>query len=224
MHYTGPGQDDLANVSALNLAFLELLVSDRAVLEPVRRSLPDAAERLARLTPRERQRLARSPFLLMSFREHDPASWRALFEPLRDTDLFDGLCMSRRQASQLIDAGLAFLWQLARRNTYAARVVSGASLGWCEQLAELTLVELLARAQRDNDLLSLREATNRGFWQKLLVSGTSREPATRQSARICALQMLLTRARSAGRLKAAAARLDLPQRRLDSGSGRGRRQ
>ncbi|MCK5326254.1 MAG: hypothetical protein KAJ57_09595, partial [Woeseiaceae bacterium] len=145
MEYQGPEPADLANVNALNRAFLDWLrVTGPA--ESLQSALPpDIRVALAGLDRRQLERLARVPFLLLSLREYDDTRWRSLFADRRSMDLLRPLQPANEEAARLITAGLGFLWQLAKRNPYAARLVSGASLNWCEQLADCTLMELYMR-------------------------------------------------------------------------------
>ncbi|MBT8098373.1 MAG: hypothetical protein KJO82_01415, partial [Gammaproteobacteria bacterium] len=68
----------------------------------------------------------------------------------------------------------------------------GASLAWCERLAECTLVDVLQFAAAETGLLRWRLAGETAFWQRMLVAGTSEEKAIRRAARLCSLQTLLT--------------------------------
>jgi hypothetical protein len=96
------------------------------------------------------------------------------------------------RVAELAAATLGFLWQLARRDAYAARVLSGASIEWCERLAGSLLLDVLAFGTRDPELLRLRLAAHPTFWNKLLAAGTGGEREVRLAARACALQTALT--------------------------------
>ena len=73
MEYQGPEPADLANVSALNGAFLDWLVAQ----DP---GLPgDAGTLLRQLDLPKRARLARVPFLLLTLNEYDNQYWQAVF-------------------------------------------------------------------------------------------------------------------------------------------------
>lgn len=213
MPYDGPDAADLANVEALNAAYLDWLVSRG---RQAARSAPGPLqEHLARLDRRGLGYLSRAPFLLLSYREHDEARWHALFDDRRSADLLTGLETPDDAATRLVDAGLAFLWQLARRNCYAARLVTGASLGWCERLADSKLVDVLDRAADERELLVPRLADNEKLWAKLLGAGVSSRRDVRIAARVSALQVVLTAPQPAayGRLAAAACRLPGPKSR-----------
>ncbi len=129
----------------------------------------------------------------MSFAENDEARWQALFAERRTRDLLECLQLRDEAASGLVAAGLGFLWQLAQRNPYAARLVSGASLSWCEQLAACTLMDLFSRALEDQALLAPRMADKPDIWNRLLTAGVSNRRHARHAARVSALQTLLTR-------------------------------
>ena len=108
-------------------------------------------------------------------------------------DLLECVQVRDEAVSGLVAAGLGFLWQLAQRNPYAARLVSGASLNWCEQLSASTLMNLLSRALEDQALLAPRMAGEPDIWNRLLTAGVSNRRDTRHAARVSALQTLLTR-------------------------------
>ena len=209
MSYQGPDQSDLANVFVLNSAFIAWQRS-RPVEEPGGRGLPAGIRaRLDGLTREQRERLERTPFLLMSLAEDDTVRWQSIFGEQRTRDLLQGLEIRDEAASRLVSAVLGFLWQLAQRNAYAARLVSGASLGWCEQLSACTLMDLLERALEHRSLLSPRMADKADLWNRLLTAGVSNRRPVRLAARAAALQTLLTQSttRSGRPLAAAACRL-----------------
>lgn len=193
MEFQGPEPADLANVNALNRAFLDWLrVTGPA--ESLQSGLPpDIHVALAGLDRRQLERLARVPFLLMSLREYDDTRWRSLFADRRSMDLLRALQPADEEAARLIAAGLGFLWQLAKRNPYAARLVSGANLNWCEQLADCTLMELYTRVAEENSLLEPRMTDSPELWNKLLTAGVSARRDVRIAARVSALQTVLTR-------------------------------
>ncbi len=215
MHYHGPERADLANVFMLNRAF----IAWQRARSPENTSgpglPPEIRTRFAALSREQRERLARMPFLLMSLAEDDEARWQSLFAEQRTRDLLQ--CMQRRDeaASRLIAAGLGFLWQLAHSNPYAVRLVSGASLTWCEQLASCTLMDLFSRALEDQALLAPRMADKPDLWHKLLTMGVSNRRHLRRAARVAALQTLLTQGpmRTYRPLAAAACKMPAPRSR-----------
>ncbi|MDX1518131.1 MAG: hypothetical protein R3288_14900, partial [Woeseiaceae bacterium] len=168
--------------------------------------------------PRAPARLTRCPFLLFSLAEDDAPRWNRLFERTRMSrpDLVDAMADGPDTLAPVVLAALGFLWQLARRRPYAARVVSGASLAWCERLAEATLVDLFRFAVSEHDLVGFRNGADAAFWRRLLVSATSARKSVRRAARLAALQSLLTRmqAGSYQRLAAAACSLPAPARKV----------
>lgn len=209
MEFPGPCAEDLAQVARLNRAFLDSLAGGglRLVAE-----LPiPLATALRRASPAGRERLSRCPFLLFSLGERDAALWAPLFEGKPEVDLFTALDSAPAEEVPLVSAALAYLWRFASHNPYAARVVSGAPAGWCEQLAGSSLVELYEFARRPG-LMRLRRASSGAFWQRLVTTGMSDEPEVRRAARIWALQAILTRPPEAPRavLPAAACRMPVP--------------
>lgn len=180
MEYEGLSRDDLANVQALNRAWL--------------RCRGDSDVYAGNLTTRLLDRLAAAPFLLFSFREQDDDRWNRLLEERQQQDLLDEPLPCNGELHAVQFAGLAFIWGLARRNPYVARIVSGAPAPWCEKIASVTLMQVLDHASCCN-LLEPRFETvsmmHRGF------------------AQIGALQAMLTTGQPAyfGRLKAAACRM-----------------
>ncbi len=217
MNYQPPDSADLANVYSLNLAFLDMIrhsESASALLGPLP---PDAAGRLEQLDSIAIERLARCPFLVFSLGEHDGPRWRRLFASPRTADLIAALERPDPGAARIAAAALAFLWQLAKRRPYSARVLCGAPLQWCGHLAALTLVELFDLALNEDALLEFRFADNAPFWRKLINAGTSDEASIRVAARVTALQTMLTAVGSEDRferLPAAACAMRPPAERV----------
>jgi hypothetical protein len=188
MHFPGPDNADLANVYALNRAF----IAWQRVLPRKTTGHGDLPTRLSSLSCEQRERLAQTPFLLPSLAEDDEPRWQSLFAEQQTRDLL--ACVQARDdaAAMLIAGVMGFLWQLSRRNPYAARLLTGASLAWCEQLASCTLIALFARTLEDRTLLAPRMADNTELWRKLLTAGVSNRRHLRRAARVAALQTVLT--------------------------------
>ena len=176
MEFLGPSDNDIENVRALNRGYLELL-----------RSQPGGA----RMTAAQAERLALSPFLLFTLREDDERIWESLRVAPTQPDLVDDPLPPPGDVVRVQAAGLAFLWQLARRNPYAARAISGATLRWCEQLAATTLLRLLDWAAT-RELITPRFDRGATVWQELLGSGAGAARMLRSSTHMRALQDLLT--------------------------------
>lgn len=196
MDYEGLGQDDLANVGALNRAWLRLHHDEEQGLRP----LPE--KRLARL--------ANAPFLLFSFREQDDRLWRSLLEDGQQQDLLSEGRPVSSERQKLQSAGLAFLWELARRNPYVARVVSGAPLHWCERIAAFTLVRVLDSATRCY-VIEQRFGDTPSMHKRLLRRGGSAVREMRVFAQIGALQAMLTSTELVPRRRIPAAACRMPQ-------------
>lgn len=194
MEFQGPSATDYANVTALNRAFLALLRRDGTARRCLGELAEPLREKLVGLTAGQADRLAAAPFLLMSFRERDDRFWEQAFAAERHGDLFAAPSAASDDLVGLISAGLSFAWQLSKQNAYAARLICGASLHWCEQLTELTFMHLLSIAGRRDEVVTLRCAADGDLWTKLLGSGTSREQQVRRAAHISALQSVLTQA------------------------------
>jgi hypothetical protein len=192
MQYHGPDQADLANVFVLNSAFIAWQRTRRPEESRDRGLAPEIRARLGALNCEQRERLARTPFLLMSLAEDDDARWQSIFAERLTRDLLQCLQVRDEVAARIAAAALGFLWQLAQRNPYAARLVSGASLNWCEQLSASTLMELYARALEDPWLLAPRMADKADLWNRLLTAGVSNRRNVRLAARAAALQTMLT--------------------------------
>ena len=201
LEYQGLTRDDLANIHALNRSFLKAIAGSAAEAFGVIAS--------RRLTDPQLLRLAGVPFLLFSFREHDNDYWQRVLADSPQFDLIDSGNPPDENIAQLQVAGLGFLWQLVRRNPYAARIVSGASVSWCEQIAGLTLVSLLQSAAARGDLLRMRFPDEETVWRRLLEDGISPQRQARLASHYSALQALLTRAPelSYSRVSAAACRI-----------------
>ena len=215
MDFEGPEPADYDNVRTLNQEFLARLRDTSS--GKVWRQLLDASLRpiIRSLTDLQTERLATTPFLLFSLREDDPDYWRLLARSTVQTDI---LAPRRRDtgATQLAAASLGFLWQLARRNPYGVRLISGASLSWCESLAECALLHVLRFSSERRDMLQPRRGADVEFWNKLLGPGVSSEGPIRSAAQLSALQSILTRDTAAcySPVRAAACSTPRPQRRV----------
>ncbi len=197
MEYEGLSRDDLDNVRALNRAWLEMNGSAEL-----------------RLSERRLERLAATPLLLFSFREQDDAWWSWLLGERRQQDMLDNRSVMGDELRCLQVAGLGFLWELARRNPYVARIVTAAPLSWCEQIAAATSVQLLDCAQFE----TIEPRFAKGTWARrnLLRRGGAPDHTTRVFAQIGALQSMLTNGPAArhARLPAAACRMPRTDRRV----------
>lgn len=191
MIFPGPEHSDLKDVQAINHAFLTFLASPGG--DSLRDRLPAGLQAaMQALSGRQMERLATVPFLLLSQHELDDGYWSQTTRgrPIRDLftpnhDVADPLC-------RITTAATGFLWQLARRNLYAARVISGATLAWCEQLAEQSLIAVLERAVIDANAVLPRLADDAVFWHRLLGAGVSSASDIRRAAHLSALQTVLT--------------------------------
>lgn len=219
MDYHGPQAADYENVRALNGAFLALLAGGRRGAALLRDLPAPLAERCLTLTALQRERLARTPFLLLSFREEDAERWSALLGGGHSLPLNGANAARDAAQAGLTHAALGFVWQLARLNPYTARLICGASLHWCELLADRPLIDIIALASAD-ELLAPRRAADACLWRKLLYEGTAAERAVRDAARISALHRVLTTSAAA-----TPARHALAARRFaDTGVGRSGRE
>lgn len=173
--FPGPSPDDYANVLALNTAFI------KAAFE---------------MKGPQRGRLAATPFLLFSFRERDLEWWDAALSENQQGDLMAAPELDDPALRRVQTASLSFLWHLARRNPYATRIISGATVSWCEMIADLPLVTLLDRIGVRGDLMRSRLNGADESGSRLLGDGTSSRRKVRRSSQLAALQSLLTHART----------------------------
>lgn len=201
MDYQGPTAEDLANVAALNSSYLEIV-----------RDLPGSP--VTRLTARGIGRLAQAPFLLFTLREDDPEYWRRLLDSSGQLELQRPETPAGNRYRDLRVAAAGFLWELARRNAFAARLVSGAPQPWCDAIAGLTLVELHRRVATRHDLVRPRFPAAAPVWGRLLAAGGGSIDELRRAAQLSALQDMLTRPGPADdrTVRAAACRLPNPTR------------
>lgn len=219
MEFSGPQPADLVDVESLNRAFLACLRSKQAGAS-LRQKLPVAHHAaLRRLTDLQIDRLAGAPFLLFSLREEDTAYWKQIFANEPGGDLFATPPAVDDPGARIVTAALGYIWQLARSNPYSTRLVCGASIHWCEQLAASPLVTLLQRCAERSDLLEPRLAADSRFWNRLLGPGLSPQDDVRRAAKLCALQTLLTGSATAAYTpaRAAACRTATPARQLAAG-------
>lgn len=191
MEFTGPEPADLIDVRSLNVAFLEYLSGPQG--EQMRHAMPASLQPVvASLRGRHIHRLAGVPFLLLTLSESDDAYWGRLLLDSPVRDLFASGHGDADPVVRIASAAIGFLWQLARRNAYATRLISGASLHWCEQLASCTLLSALQCAISHQGLIGPRFADSQVFWQRLLGAGLSSEVEVRRAAHLSSLQTLLT--------------------------------
>lgn len=191
MAFDGPAPFDYRNVCALNRAYLSLLQANRNARGSLHQLSSPLSRRITSLTSHQVDRLSTAPFLLLSFRERDDELWEQIL-----SNEFAGDLLARPLANdldRLQSAGLGFVWQMARQNPYTLRLTCGATLHWCEQIAERTFSALLAAVAPHPDLLELRRGNNEDLWLKLLVNGLSRDRNVRSAAHLSALQTVLTR-------------------------------
>jgi len=191
MEFSGPQKAEFNNVRSLNEAFLNSLRASPGA-DGLRQAFPSKLRPvIAGLTDLQARRLSEVPFLLLSLREQEDDYWSVFFADDPNGDLF-AVNSGGGNESHLAAAALGFLWQLAQHNPYAVRLLSGATIMWCEHLANCTLFRLLDRAADRADLLRPRLAENSEFWSKLLGPGLSSEPGIRKAAHLSALQSILT--------------------------------
>lgn len=191
MAFDGPAPVDYQNVRALNSAFLTMLQANRRARRSLTQLSSPLTRRITSLTRHQVDRLSAAPFLLLSFRERDDRLWTQILSADSGRDLFTRPVAD--DFDRLQSAGLGFVWQLARQNPYTLRLICGASLHWCEEIAERTFFGLLAAVAPHNDLLELRRGSDDELWTKLLDNGVSRDTDVRTSAHVSALQTILTR-------------------------------
>lgn len=191
--YAGPSEDDFENILALNTLFLQTHCD---------------------LKGPQRGRLAATPFLLFSLREQDLAWWHSALAEQQQRDLTAAAHRIAPVIQQIQTAALSFLWQLAHRNPYVARIVSGASIAWCEQIRTYPLVTVLNRVAGCEDLLVSRIDCGSATGDRLLGNGVSADATVRRSSQLVALHTLITRTegKDDAQLPAAACSLSVPTR------------
>ena len=190
MAFDGPAAEDFGNVASLNRAWLRLLRQDPGARRSRDRDTQSRLDDVANLTRRQSERLAGTPFLLFSFRERDESFWTEIIEGAGHRSLFRDT--RSRETETVLAAALGFVWQLARQNPYALRLICGATLYWCERIGELTFYQLLSAARQTDEIPVLRSAAHPTLWKKLLTSGVSPSDDIRSAAHLCALQTVLT--------------------------------
>lgn len=197
--YPGPTPDDYLNVVALNTAFVCTT---------------------SNLKGPQRGRLAAAPFLLFSLRENDAEWWAEILSDPCKTDMLAVSVAPEPHVLQLQTAAVGFLWQLARRNPYAARIISGATVSWCENIGDLPLVTLLDRIAGRDDLMTSRIESPVPHGGRLLGNGTSSRSRVRRSSQLTVLQSLLARTGLDGyaQVPAAACSLSVPVRAIEKKS------
>ncbi|MDH4124149.1 MAG: hypothetical protein OEW64_03580 [Gammaproteobacteria bacterium] len=211
MEFKGPEVADLFEVRCINMAYLEYLRSTHG--EAQRQRLPGRLRPVvAALTQRQAERLASVPFLLLTLNESDEAYWSRVREQLPVCDLFAVGQDPVNPLVQVVVSALGFQWQLSRKNPYAARLVGGACLEWCEQLAACSLLRVLQCAVDCQRFVAPRQPGNEMLWTRLLGAGLSSADDVRRAAHLAALQLVLAPVHAmAGRqLRSAACHASVP--------------
>ena len=134
-----------------------------------------------------RRHLARCPFLL----------FRIVARPMT-ASVADAAGPAAGRAGderELARLALSFLWQLARANPFAARIVSGTPARWCEELAALSIVRLIETATTCDVELRPRLTSVPGFWRDLLGSTGPRPALRRETIGVAGLQLIMSRSR-----------------------------
>lgn len=191
MAFDGPEKTDFDNVASLNRAYLSVLQRDSRSHTGLAHLSSELFGRITELNERQIERLAEAPFLLLSFREQDDHYWNKVFSDATERDLFS--VSGSDDLDTVVSAGLGFVWQLARQNSYALRLFCGASLYWCERIAERTFYNLLASVVAQGSVPELRNAHDQDLWRKMLDIGTSTKATIRRATHLSALQSVLTR-------------------------------
>ena len=193
-YFVAPSHEDYDNVRALNTAFIAATSTLHGV---------------------QRDRLASTPFLLFSLRETDEHWWHDALKASRQHDLIADGVVGNSDLYRVQTAALGFLWQLARRNAYAVRVVSGANHAWCEKITALPLLSLLDRVADRGDLIESRIHGLGHVGERLSGSGASANRRLRTATHLSALHTVLAHAgiEEARPQAAAACRLSAPLRR-----------
>jgi hypothetical protein len=190
MSFDGPVGRDFENVAALNSAYLAMLGTEPVLQRGLSACPESLRKKLTRLSQAECRRLAETPLLLFSFRERDDRYWDAVLDKSPETGLFRS--SGSEPVDTLVAAALGFIWQLANRNPYALRLICGATLYWCERIAERTCFGLLDAVRNAGDIPVLRYSHLEALWRKLLDDGISADHGVRKAAQLAALQSVLT--------------------------------
>lgn len=213
MYFAGLEKADLADLLELNRGFLELLGAESAG-QTILANVPDRiVGRMQSLTGRDRRRLARVPFLLCTCHAGDVEYWQALLAPGAAGDLFVDRTQQGPGLLRLTSGVIGFAWQLARKNPFAARLLTGASAAWCEEIASQPLLRLIESACRSEDGIRLRMAHEDRFWGHLLRHAVSDDPLIRRAARTSGLQRTLLSTSAPTRLPLAAKSIAPPRQR-----------
>lgn len=212
MQFLGPDPSDFRNVRALNREFTALIRRPRSFDCTAEGRGGGIRDALSSLCARQLDYLAGVPFLLFSLAEDNAELWQRRFGSDGTRDLFAASESADAAAACFVAAGTGFAWQLARRNPYALRLVSGASMHWCEELASRPLVQVINAACTDGGVLGLRGLNTPGLWEKLLTDGVHDDERVRSAAHASAWHMLLSRpvVRRRATLAAAACRTRVP--------------
>jgi hypothetical protein len=216
MDYAEPNFTDFGNVRSLNQQFLRCLRTDDGGLL---QALPSAWQAAAAgLTDLHLERLAGCPLLLFSLSYADSELWSRLSRNERNADWLQE-SPSPGGVTQLVTATIGFLWHLSQRDAHVARLIAGATPGWCERLADADLFRLVHNASLTPRLLSPRVVQGSDIWARLLGEGLSSDRATRTAAHLSVLHSTLAGEQLHQRrpLRSAACENAIPVRKLAAG-------
>lgn len=188
-----PANVDYRNVTEFNLAWLR---------------------EASKLKGPQRARLASAPFLLFSMHEDDLDWWHAVLGDTPQSDWLRQRPIASAAMRSVQCAALGFLWQLAWRNPYAVRLISGAGVAWCDLLRQVPLVTLVDRVGARADLCKSR--IDLGASSLFGMDCVSSVETQRRASHLVALQSILTSvgADADRRLPAAACKMPRPLHRV----------
>lgn len=182
--------DLLARIHTLNADYLELLATQSAASELSSGLPPRVHAALLALGPSERQRIARTPYALYSFRFDEVRFWQKLCAPAADSLAH----RYRAAATSMIDAfcelALIDVWQVAQTDALAARLLYGLP----DVVRTLLIAQPLWRIKRiaaeHSRVLAPRWPANRRYWPDLIRFAQENDAVGLRTAQLLGTQLI----------------------------------
>ncbi|MFK8052882.1 MAG: hypothetical protein AB8F65_07885 [Woeseiaceae bacterium] len=168
----------MKEVNYLNQRFIGLMV---AAAEQGKIDLePELQRSLGTIPARRHPPVPVAPFLLYRVSHEANESLPGCLDGFNDA------------VAELTTLSLSFLWHLSREDLLAAQMVSGAGARWCQQLARLSIVDLVGLTAGAS--LQARLIDVPGYWQDL-ARRRGISALQRASLGAAGLQLILSRSR-----------------------------
>ncbi len=187
MAYTGLRAAEISEIRRLNQQYLGALatngVSDISLKAKVGKK---RWEWFVRAKNEQLLRLSTLPYLLFRL---DTVNAH-LASPSKNAELF---AAHQQAGTQLLSMATAFAHQLAQRDLFSLRVITGATEDWCHWLQGMSLVRLSEIARSTNAPIVPILGDNKTYWPELFDAARFNRPERLQAVAIAGMQHLISR-------------------------------